>query len=166
MTRPRGRPSKLNEETKIKLFDAIKGGNTLEAACEHAGISYRTMKNWEERGQREQSGEYFHFFEEIEQAKGLAEVELVRIISCAALEDWRAGAWLLERLNPLKWSLRPEMLQKRLEIASIGAQDDSWAEMDREIIHRTLEDPVATEHLIALTNHLLSRDVTRPTNEE
>jgi hypothetical protein len=87
MSRPRSHPSKINKETKIRFYNAIIGGCTLEAACEHAGISYRTVKNWEERGQGQQSGEYFHFFQEIEQARGLAEVELVRVISRAAVKD-------------------------------------------------------------------------------
>lgn len=44
-----GRPSKLTEERKRILLDAIREGQTLNAACVRADIHYDTMRGWLQR---------------------------------------------------------------------------------------------------------------------
>lgn len=149
MTRPIGRPSKLNDETKKRLFDAVKQCNTLEVSCSQAGISYRTMRNWEERGRREKSGEYFHFFQALRQAKAEAEAQLVGIITRATEKDWKAAVYLLERRNPKDWG------KSGWSDACTHALLDDWhkdeMEGDREFLNRLGQTPEGREALLVLS---------------
>ena len=64
------------------------------AAC---GITDRTFHNWMERGEREEEGPFFQFFQAATRARAKGKVKLVRLITNAAHKDWRAAAFLLER---------------------------------------------------------------------
>lgn len=112
--RSRGRPSKLTDETVKKLMEAIIDGNTYEAACNYAGISYSVFADWVRKGEEYtkmleggQKGirwEFINFLKELNRAKAEAEVNLVKKIKEAGDKDWRANAFLLERRNPEQWA--------------------------------------------------------------
>ena len=99
-----GRPSKLNEDTKGRLLQAIRLGCTYDKACSFAGISYQTLRNWIKRGEQATKGQYFDFVDELKKAEASAVVGWLAHIEKAAKEGtWQAAAWKLERRYPREW---------------------------------------------------------------
>ena len=99
-----GRPVKLfeNPEIKDKMIEAILMGNSLEVSAQYAGIEVETYYNYMKRGQAGEKG-FIDFFNDVTHARYNAEVKLVGTINAHSLEDWRAGAWILERRHPKRW---------------------------------------------------------------
>lgn len=103
-----GRPSKLTEDTKTALLNAIKAGLTYDLACGAAGISFQTFRNWQERGEAAKSGEYFEFLEDLKEAEGQGGQRLITLINRSANEgQWAAAAWILERRYPENFARKP-----------------------------------------------------------
>ena len=98
-----GRPSKLTEEVKNKLLDALKMGNYYDAACAYAGIHYYTFRLWMAKGEKAKSGEFFEFFEAVKEAENEAEARTVLLWQKAIPKDWRAAQAFLERRYPERW---------------------------------------------------------------
>lgn len=100
--RPAHRPTKFTQETVARLLDGIRAGLPIHLACSAAGITETTFYEW-------QRGEFpYHakkelkqqFSEELTRAKGESALSNINLIKNAALEDWRAAAWILERRFP------------------------------------------------------------------
>ncbi|EMA38460.1 helix-turn-helix domain-containing protein [Halococcus hamelinensis] len=74
-----GRPSKFTDSRKDQAIQRARIGATLEGCARAAGISYRTLRNWLDRG--EESGEdgdpYFQFFQAFNRARGSGEGDLL-----------------------------------------------------------------------------------------
>ena len=115
--RPVQRPTSLTDDVQERIINAIKAGSYLDDAANYAGITYRTVANWMQKGreaqQRLDNGDtdltpnehlYVHFFHAVENARAQAVVRNVDIIQSAAQNgQWQAAAWYLERTNPRKW---------------------------------------------------------------
>lgn len=101
-----GRPSKLTEDVKRRLLDAIRAGNYYETACQFAGISYQTFRNWMERGEQAKTGQYFEFFEAVTRAEAEAEARMVALWQAQIPQDWRAARDFLARRYPERWAGR------------------------------------------------------------
>ena len=99
----RGRPSKLTEEVKTKLVEAISQGNYYEAACSYAGITYATFRNWMNEGAEATEGEYFDFFDTIKKAESEAELRMVKEWQKHVPNNWQAIATFMERRYPDRW---------------------------------------------------------------
>lgn len=95
-----GAPSKLDPKRKKDLFAALQRGATYEIACDLAGISYKTLRNWIKRGEKQKTGEFFQFLQELKKTQATAVVNLLDIIDKAAVKNWQAAAWKLERRYP------------------------------------------------------------------
>lgn len=104
MSRKPGRPTKLDADTKASLLDSISLGMKWGDACIIAGICYKTFCVWIERGEKEETGEYFHFVQELKKAK--FEGKKARIKRIEENESWQSDAWLLERLSQTEFGLR------------------------------------------------------------
>jgi len=107
--RSRGRPSKLTQVIKNKLFSMIKIGVPLETACACCGLDYSTVRGWIQRGEnthptRPQTAEYIDFVDGYNNAVGECECNLVAQIQKASSKDWKAAAWLLSRRHPQRWA--------------------------------------------------------------
>jgi len=104
------RPTKLTPALQEEMVRAIRGGSYPEIAAVYAGIDRSTYYRWIERGDpegtRPADRSYRIFRAAVEQAKAATEIRLVALISRAAENDWRAGAHLLARQNPARWSAR------------------------------------------------------------
>jgi transposase len=103
----RGRPFKLDDEIKQAILDNITAGNTIEKTTEAAGVSTSVFYRWMQRG--EEPGavqELRDFVEAVKRAKAESETRCVQIIANAALNQWQAAAWLLERRNPTQWAMK------------------------------------------------------------
>jgi hypothetical protein len=108
-----GRPSVLEDPiTTPRVEEFLRlvadGGMSAAGACRVAGISQSTLYGWIERADDADAAPCFsEFSERFARARGARESRLVRSITGARIRtrggnkaDWRAAAWLLERLEP------------------------------------------------------------------
>lgn len=128
-----GRPSKLTDETKRKIIDAISVGSTYEIAAGYAGVSYVTFNSWMQRGEAAKGGEFLEFFNAVKEAEGKAAVKWLAVIEKASVEQWQAAAWKLERRYPHQYgrqvhevsvSVSPEPTAD--ERAQANKKKDEW----------------------------------------
>ena len=132
-----GRPSKLTPELQERICEAIRAGNYIETSAARVGINKTTLYNWLTKGGREvtrveaglakgrrckvtaKAQPYVDFLDAIKRAEADAEARDVAIIAKAALKQWQAAAWRLERKHYSRWGRRqaieykPEPKQKK-----------------------------------------------------
>jgi len=85
-----GRASKRTEANAKTIFDTIRVGGTRKRAAALVGISDDTLKRWEHADA--------DFAVRLMEAEAERDRSLVVEIRTAAKRDWRAAAWLLERV--------------------------------------------------------------------
>ena len=113
MTRPVGRPSKLNDATKRRLEQALVAGNTIEDACVYADINRSTYFNWiiraENDRKRGRNTEYVDFLDTCQRAKERAKPRLVMLLAAGAEKDPRLALTILERRYNDEWGVKSEL---------------------------------------------------------
>jgi hypothetical protein len=87
-----GRPRALTPVKRAELCSLVSSGIDLEEAVGYVGCSTRTVRRETERNE-----EFRRALTEAQLFSGLDPVHFMRK---AAQQDWRAAAWLLERLDP------------------------------------------------------------------
>lgn len=97
------RPTKLTEEVQRRICQAISAGNYYEAAAGFAGISWRTLHRWIERGRVANKGLLKDFYDAICAAEMEAEVRMVAQWQQQIPQDWRAARDFLARRHPKRW---------------------------------------------------------------
>ena len=95
-THLRGQKQALTQSRIDQLVLMLRAGTSQTVAARAAGMSDRTMRTWILKG-RQGDPAYKELSERLERARAEGEVKQVARIATAAKEDWRAGAWLLER---------------------------------------------------------------------
>jgi len=106
-TRPPGRPSSLTPETEARILNAVRCGASYRSACAASGIGERTFHRWKARGQEENAPEeYRHFWQALTRAEHEGQIARLAVIQKASQRDWRAAAWLAERFEPDRLSLK------------------------------------------------------------
>jgi hypothetical protein len=100
--RPQGRPTDCTPEKVAQICEFLRQGVSQECAATSAGLCERTFYVWLEKG-REGVEPYVQFLQQVNAAENDAERMLVDTIRTQAAEDWKAGAWLLERRHPRRW---------------------------------------------------------------
>lgn len=116
VTHKRGRSTLLTDDIQDAIVQAIRAGSYLDDAAAYAGISYRTIFRWIERGKHAEAEQeagnditddeyrYCQFWQAVEKARADAVIRNIGIIQSAAQNgSWQASAWYLERTNPKKW---------------------------------------------------------------
>jgi hypothetical protein len=94
------RPAKLTPELTQEITTHIRDGNSPTISATLVGISSSTYFNWMSKGSN-QEPKFMEFLESIERAKAQSIVNRVAYIARAADGgNWRAAAWLLERIAP------------------------------------------------------------------
>lgn len=110
MTRRVGRPSKLTEETKNRLMQALIASCSIADACAYAEISDATYYKWQERARGHKAAgrksEYTEFFDDLARAQAKAKPRLIMLLSKAAERDPRTTLAILERRYPKEWGVR------------------------------------------------------------
>ncbi|MBI05356.1 MAG: hypothetical protein CMM54_00075 [Rhodospirillaceae bacterium] len=110
------RPTKLTDERREAICRMIVEGVPLKTAARAAGVTYNTLRNWMQRGEKGDEP-YALFKEEVEEAQAVCEAQLVGIIKSAAVQEsggeWRAALALLSRKFPERWSEK-----RQLEVSS------------------------------------------------
>lgn len=107
------RPTSLTPEVQATICAAIERGHYREVAASLAGVTYRTLRNWEQRGETGEAP-YAEFFHSLKNAEAIAEDNLLKQIANAApsmgkeqgADLWQARAWIMERRWPSRWSGR------------------------------------------------------------
>lgn len=94
------RPAKLTPELTREISTYIRDGNSPTISATLVGISPSTYFNWMSKGSNQES-RFMEFSESIERAKAQSIVNRLAHIAIAADSgNWRAAAWLLERMAP------------------------------------------------------------------
>ena len=98
----RSRPTKLTPERRDALLKWLRGGLPLETAARLTGVSPSTVQSWRKQSRAGRAG-YRNFETEVLTAMAEGEAIHVARIAEAGRGNWRAAAWLLERMHPEKW---------------------------------------------------------------
>lgn len=105
---PVGRKTKLTEDISEGICAILSFGGYVETAAAAVGVSKKTFYEWLKRGDpdgtRAVDAPYRAFREQIEKSRAEGESALVAVIRNAAVKDWKAAAWMLERQTPDKWA--------------------------------------------------------------
>lgn len=110
MSKKSGRPSKLTDEVRKRLLDAITLGMPYKQACTYAGIHYSTFRRWMDLGESASRGEFCEFCDQVREAEGKAAMALLGDVRKAGGKDWRASAWILERRYPEEFGKIAELV--------------------------------------------------------
>jgi hypothetical protein len=100
-----GRPSKFTPEIQQTIIRTLASGVGLETCAAIAGITAPTLAAWIKRGEEDQAAgigsDWVDFLGGVTRARAQVRATLAAQIRKAAADgDWRAGAWMLERLDP------------------------------------------------------------------
>ena len=122
-------PKLLLGDVKDNILKYIQMGLSYEDSCSLAGITFKTFKNWRDRGEKQTSGIYVSFLQELKQAEVRAKAihiqniqqhakggyDIIKrkikkdsagnileeeVITEKATGTWTASAWMLERRHP------------------------------------------------------------------
>ena len=105
-----GRPAGIGDPDLLQeLLTQIEAGNYWETACELAGISVNTFRNWIKRGEAHETP-YDTFLSAVKRASARAEALAVSRVRDAGKDPrfWAAEMTYLERRHPEKWGRRSE----------------------------------------------------------
>lgn len=109
-----------------RLCAMVAVGVPIATACQAEHINRSTYYDWRKRGQRGEQP-FATFWADMQASLARAEASVVQRVTSASLEDWRAGAWYLERRFPQRYR------QKQTLTVSKGPSDMSDAELDAAI---------------------------------
>jgi hypothetical protein len=92
------RPSKLTPEIQQRIGENIALGLTYRLAAELVGVTYKTLNQWNQKGQTDKSGKYFEFSQYIQKCNADGARKLLECLNEAA----KAGnctvcMWILSR---------------------------------------------------------------------
>lgn len=107
---PTGRPCQLTPEMQDEICKYIRAGNYIETAAKLVGLSKVTIYDWLNRGNRTNEKKFVSFLNAVKKAEGEAEARDVALIGRAAMEQWQAAAWRLERKHYHRWG-RKQMVE-------------------------------------------------------
>lgn len=91
-------PYKIKGETLKAILKSIEVGMNITDACELAGIDRTTFYEWKKKEPTAH--------DQLRKTELRAKKRNITLINSAALTDWRAAAWTLERKFPNEYSLR------------------------------------------------------------
>jgi len=91
----------------VSVLESVRQGYTFRIAAAEAGIAYRTLKLWMEKG-RQGLHPYVELVDAIEIARASSEKQHLDVVFHNALvkKNWLPAAWFLERTRPETYSRR------------------------------------------------------------
>jgi len=98
--------SKLTREVAVAVLDVLAAGNYREAACQFAGITPKTFRNWLDRAEAPDADPaYVEFAQLVARAESKGEIEAVANVRAAGKDPryWAADMTFLERRYPERW---------------------------------------------------------------
>lgn len=100
-----GRPTKLTPEVETDLVLLLANGLSIRSAARVVGVSRRSLTRWLADGLAERVAQARASRPDTTEALTEARM-VVALAKAAALGEWRAGAWMLERRWPERWADR------------------------------------------------------------
>jgi transposase len=101
------RPTKLTPEIQQRIGDNIALGLTYRLAAESAGVTYKTLNEWNQKGQTENSGKYYQFYQHIKKRNAdAAKALLERLNDSVKAGNCSVCMWILERRFPDEFGRR------------------------------------------------------------
>jgi hypothetical protein len=95
------RPSKLTPDIQQRIGDNIALGLTYRLATESVGVTYKTLNEWNQRGQTEKSGKYYQFAQHIKKCNADGARKLLEKLNDSAnAGNCQVCMWILERRFP------------------------------------------------------------------
>ena len=92
------RPSKLTPDIQKRIGENIALGLTYRLAAQSVGITYKTLNEWNQRGQTEKSGKYFEFSQHIQKSNAdAAKALLERLNEAVKAGNCTVCMWILSR---------------------------------------------------------------------
>jgi len=114
----------MTEQVVADIEKALADGASIKSAAVAAGISERTYHYWCEQAALEGAGEpLVQFLQRTTRAREQGRVALVAAIRTAAADDWRAAAWMLERMEPEAWAAKQKLEHSGPDGAPIRTED-------------------------------------------
>ena len=98
-----GRKRKLSSKMIDKVCRYLSEGQTVRVACTLAGLGQSTYFRWLDITKDPYNKLKKEFRDRIKTALVDAEARMVLIVQVAAIKNWTAAAWYLERHNPADW---------------------------------------------------------------
>ena len=102
LARRTGRPCRLITELGLadRYFAAYAVVGSIGIAARSVGVSRSSVMRTLALGRQEEHGPFRHFADRHARVRDEKVVGLAQLIERAAIKDWRAASWLLERLAP------------------------------------------------------------------
>ena len=92
------RPCKLTPEIQQRIGENIALGLTYRLAAESAGVTYKTLNEWNQKGQTEKSGKYYQFAQYIQKCNANGALKLLeRLNEAVKAGNCTVCMWILER---------------------------------------------------------------------
>ena len=112
--RKRAYPRALTDAKVRKICKLIKQGNFVKQSCISVGVKYGTFQSAMRKGKKG-IRPYCEWYEQVEQAKALAETDKVGILA-QEMENGNVGViqWWLARMHPQRWE-RTERIKAEVD---------------------------------------------------
>lgn len=94
---------KLTPKIRSELITWLERGLPREVAARVAGTTDSTVRVWRAKSRQGVTG-YKRFDDEVVRAMSLGESILLAQVRAAGKANWRAAAWLLERMYPERYA--------------------------------------------------------------
>jgi hypothetical protein len=92
------RPCKLTPEIQQRIGENIALGLTYRLAAESAGVTYKTLNEWNQKGQTDKSGKYYQFAQYIQKCNADGALKLLeRLNEAVKAGNCTVCMWILER---------------------------------------------------------------------
>jgi hypothetical protein len=107
---PEKKPVEYGPKREVidRLCEAYARLGVASYACAEVGVPYSTLANWLSLAKRGHN--YAILAQRWEESKIRARARLAQHVIDRSAEDWKAAAWLLERLDPQTWPQKPEVV--------------------------------------------------------
>ena len=112
--RKKGKPTSLTQGKINKICKLIKQGNFVKQSCISSGVKYATFQSAMRKGKKG-IRPYCEWYEQVEQAKSLAETDKIGILH-KEMEAGNVGViqWWLARMHPQRWE-RTERIKAEVD---------------------------------------------------
>jgi len=87
------------EQAEPLIIRAIKKGCTFKLAAEMGGVHEATLHRWMLQGKKAKHGKYHEFYLAVNKARAEQAQLMLGRIEKHSLKDWKACAWMLERVH-------------------------------------------------------------------
>ena len=129
------RPSMITEAFTQRVCARVRAGLRVESAVQAEGVDKRNLEYWRREAERGHA-QYSEFRAAVARARAEFEAETLDVIRLQAtptdhreIQDWKARAWMLERMMPDAYAPSQTMVLKAQDQA---AQD--VLEVAREVL--------------------------------